>query len=171
MLAGQAGKSQIMSMKIYALIKKKNQKELDPKFFDANERIAFNKSDAEEWKQWLHNRSVRLATPQEEQRVPKSKIISAPMRYVRTNRGRTSLEAKSRIIIPGHLDPQLGSYRTDSPTTSWLAVLTMISVALCNGMMGSVFDVKTAFLSGLHSTEKCTFVPLLMGCLPQMDML
>ena len=70
------------------------------------------------------------------------------MRYVRTNRGRTSLEAKSRIIIPGHLDPQLGSYRTDSPTTSWLAVLTMISVALCNGMMGSVFDVKTAFLSG-----------------------
>ena len=27
-------------------------------------------SDVEEWKQWLHNRSVRLATPQEEQRVP-----------------------------------------------------------------------------------------------------
>ena len=134
---------------VYALIKKKNQKELDPKFFDVNERIAFNKSDVEEWKQWLHNRSVRLATPEEEQRVPKYKIISAPMRYVRTNRGRTSLEAKSRIIIPGHLDPQLGSYRTDSPTTSWLAVLIMISVALCNGMMGSVFDVKTAFLSGL----------------------
>ena len=134
---------------IYALINKKNQKELDPKFFDANERVAFNKSDVEEWKQWLHNSSVRLATPQEEQRVPKYKIISAPMRYVRTNRGRTSLEAKSRIIIPGHLDPQLGSYRTDSPTTSWLAVLTMISVALCNDMLGSVFDVKTAFLSGL----------------------
>ena len=35
---------------IYALIKKKNQKELDPKFFDANERVAFNKSDVEEWK-------------------------------------------------------------------------------------------------------------------------
>ena len=70
---------------IYALIMKKNQKELDPKFFDADERSAFNKSDAEEWKQWLQNKSVRLATPQEEQRAPKSKIISAPMRYVRTN--------------------------------------------------------------------------------------
>ena len=72
------------------------------------------------------------------------------MRYVRTTRGSSAEELvyKSRLIIPGHRDPQLGLYRTDAPTTSGLAVLTCAAIAASLEWPGEVFDVHTAFLSG-----------------------
>ena len=48
----------------------------------------------------------------------------APARIVRVNTGVLDgvLKAKSRMVIPGHLDPHLGEYRSDAPTTAWVAV-------------------------------------------------
>ena len=34
------------------------------------------------------------------------------------------LQPKSRVSVRGDLDPQIGTYRTDAPTTSWVAVET-----------------------------------------------
>jgi len=150
---------------IYALVLKANQKELNPKMFDEEEKASFREADVKEWRQWLLNGSVRVATPAEEHRASKDKVISAPMRYVRTNKAKVGLEAKSRLVIPGHLDPQIGSYRTDAPTTSWLAVLTMVSVGLSMNMSGFIFDVTAAFLSGMSMTRE-VYVRAPVGGLP-----
>jgi len=137
---------------VYELVLKGNQKELDPRRFDDYEREKFRAADVKEWTQWVRNGSVRVATPAEEASVSKDKILSAPMRHVRTNQDKTAenLEAKSRVVLPGHLDPQLGAFRTDSPTTSWMAVVLVTLVGLCHDMEAEIFDVASAFLSGME---------------------
>ena len=49
-----------------------------------------------------------------------------PLRYVHAAQ-RTGGE--SRLIILGHLDPQVETYRTDAPTTSWVAVQITVTIA------------------------------------------
>ena len=63
---------------------------------------------------------VKPLTVQEEREVPKDKIFSSPLRFDRTNEGEKTkvLKAKSRLVVPGHKDPDLGEFRTGSPTTS-----------------------------------------------------
>ena len=51
-------------------------------------------------------------------------------------------------MIPGHRDPQLGLFRSDSPTTSPIAVILAAQLGLAFGWNGEIFDVKSAFLSG-----------------------
>ena len=75
------------------------------------------------------------------------------MRVVRTKKGEP-WEPKSRLIIPGHLDPQLVSFRTDSPTTSPLAVNICAVVAVAKNWQGTTFDVSTAFLGGKETNWK-----------------
>ena len=98
---------------------KASGKELDPKAFNEEEKRAFDASDTQEWKQWLDNGVVRKLTPAEAAKVPRWEIFKSPLRWVRTNKTGNlllPLVAKSRLVIPGHLDPQLGSFRADSPT-------------------------------------------------------
>ncbi len=52
-------------------------------------------------------------------------------------------------MIPSHLNPKIGNYRTDAPAKSWLVVLAMVTVALSTGVAGFAFDVTAAFLSGI----------------------
>ena len=68
---------------------------------------------------WLKNKVVRRLTDEEASKIDKRLIFRAPARMLRVNKGALEgiLRAKSRFIIPGHLDPQLGNYRSDSPTT------------------------------------------------------
>ena len=70
------------------------------------------------------------------------------MRILRVNKSKIAgdLIAKSRIIIPGHRDPQLGLYRTDAPTTSLIALYLTVLLAVSKGWVGCTFDVTTAFL-------------------------
>ena len=58
------------------------------------------------------------------------------------------------MIIPGHTDPQIGSYRTDAPTTSLMAVMVCATIAVAMKWTGMTFDVSTAFLSGLAMTRE-----------------
>ena len=78
------------------------------------------------------------------------------MRYVRTNKNKETkaLEAKSRLIIPGHTDPELGLHRTDAPTTTHLAVIVAATIAVSLGFDIETFDVTTAFLSGMAMMRK-----------------
>ena len=64
--------------------------------------------------------------------------------------GGARLKAKSRIVLPGHLDPDVGEIRTDSPTTQPVAVRMAMIICVSRGWSCYLFDVTTAFLSGKH---------------------
>ena len=155
---------------VYTLQLKAGAKELDPKFFNAFEKAEFNKSDAEEWSQWIKNKVVRPLTVIEERQVPKDKIFSSPLRFVRTNKGEKAkaLKAKSRLVVPGHKDPDLGEFRTDSPTTSTLAVQVAATIAASKDWEGETFDVSTAFLSG-KETDRNVYIRAPKDGLPSVE--
>ena len=79
------------------------------------------------------------------------------MRTVKGSPDGPDWKAKSRLVIPGHLDPQLGEFRTDSPTTSALAISMCTAIAAPLGWQGQTFDVATAFLSG-EKTERQVYI-------------
>lgn len=141
---------------VFELRLKPNMKELDPRLFDEAERKEFDASDAKEWSSWVEHQTVRLAPEEDEDKVPKDSVIEAPMRVLRVNKSKLpgQLIAKSRTIIPGHKDPQLGLYRTYTPTTSLIALYCSVLVAVSLEWEGSTFDVTTAFLKGEEMKRK-----------------
>ena len=134
----------------YLLLNKANGKELDPRYFNQEEKEKFQEADRKEWMSWIENKVVRRLTPAEVVKVDKRLIFKAPARIVRVNKGALDgiLRAKSRMVIPGHLDPHLGEYRSDAPTTAWVAVQMAKCIASNRRWNASSFDVSTAFLSG-----------------------
>ena len=143
----------VLCQEVFLLKMKASGKELDPRFFSDEEKAAFDASDQKEWKAWLDNKVVQLLSPEEAKRVPLERIFKVPARVVRTNKagpGDARLSAKSRIVLPGHLDPDSGAglVRTDSPTTTMTAVRMAMAIALTRGWKCLLFDVSTAFLSG-----------------------
>ncbi|CAE7368424.1 RE2, partial [Symbiodinium sp. KB8] len=143
----------VLRTQAFILKMKANGKELDPKFFNETEKAAFDKSDRKEWQAWLDNHVIEQLSPAEAAKVPRERIFRVPARVVRTNKataGSTDLVAKSRIVLPGHLDPDIlgGQLRTDSPTTTMTAVRMCMAIALKRRWKSWLFDVSTAFLSG-----------------------
>ena len=102
----------------FLLQNKINGKELDPRLFSEDERKKFQESDLKEWKSWLQNGVVKRLTEEETKKIDRKNVFPAPVRIVRVNKGAMQgvLHPKSRIVIPGHLDPHLGSFRSDAPT-------------------------------------------------------
>ena len=99
------------------LLRLKNSgKELDPRHFNQEERDKFEASDQKEWDSWLENQTVRILEPEKASKVKKSLIFQVPLRMIRTNKGKlvngvvSELIAKSRLVAPGHMDPQLESF-------------------------------------------------------------
>ena len=135
----------------FLLKMKASGKELDARFFDEKEAEQFAKSDLAEWEAWEKNKVVQRLSPEEARRVPAHRVFRVPARVVRTNKaalGSDLLQAKSRIVLPGHTDPDLGSVRTDSPTTQESAVRLTLCLAASRSWCVFLFDVSTAFLSG-----------------------
>ena len=82
-------------------------KELDPRYFNDEEWRIFRLSDSENWKSHLHHGAVRVVLQKEAKEVDPSGVLPIPSRYVRVNKSKEAdfIEAKSRWIVPGHLDP------------------------------------------------------------------
>ena len=76
----------ILMSEVMLLKMKQSGKELDPKFFDKEEKAQFDLSDQKEWSQWIENGVIRRLTPAERAKVPKEAIFKSPMRMVRTNK-------------------------------------------------------------------------------------
>ena len=134
----------------YLLINRPNGKELNPKFFNEAEKKAFAESDSKEWMSWIDNKVVRRLNDEEIRQLDPKDVFRAPARIVRVNKAALTggLQAKSRLVVPGHQDPHLGAFRSDAPTTTWAAVQLAKIVALTRSWQASCFDVSTAFLSG-----------------------
>ena len=89
---------------------RKNQRkgrELDSKFFNEQERKAFNASDSAEWQSFLDTGAVVVIPPEVAKNIPKERVFKRAARYVRTNKSKLDNEliAKSRIVVPGDVDP------------------------------------------------------------------
>ena len=135
----------------FLLKMKANGKELDPQFFSKDEAQAFEESDEKEWQAWIHNKVVSRLSSDEAWKVPRDRIFRVPAGIVRVNKmmaGQKGLKAKSRIVLPGDLDPDLGSVRTDAPTTQLTSVRLAMILSLSKAWECWLFDVSTAFLSG-----------------------
>ena len=70
-----------------------------------------------------------MIPPHVAKKIPKDRIFARPARKVLTNKSNQpgELEAKSRVVLPGDVDPdghlpiEEGGFRTDAPTTTQLA--------------------------------------------------
>ena len=82
-------------------------RELNPKFFDAEEHEAFLEADAKQWQQHLDLGAAEVIPPEKTDYAPKEKILPIASRSVRTNKNKDAkikkLIAASRLVIPGHL--------------------------------------------------------------------
>ena len=137
-----------MIIESFDLKMKANGKELDPKHFSAEERMAFQESDEEEWKAWHPNHLVQELDEQSAKAVPRQRIFRVPARVVRTNKvlaGCKELNAKSRIILPENLDLDGGLVRTDAPTTQMSADRMAIVLELSKGWKFLLFYVTPPF--------------------------
>lgn len=132
------------------MINKANGKELDPRHFSPEERKAFQEADKKEWSSWVKNQVVRRLTPEEAKQVDKKNLFKAPARLIRVNKGTMQglFQPKSRMVLPGHRDPHLGEFRSDAPTTLWVAVQMAKCICATKNWAAQTFDVTTAFLSG-----------------------
>ena len=74
-----AGEPEKEPSDVYLLRLKSNMKELASKAFNETEKRAFDEADAAEWTQWLANGSVAIVPANEEHRVPRDLIFTAPM--------------------------------------------------------------------------------------------
>ena len=151
-----------LAFEVFLLRMKENGKELDPKFFDKDEAEAFKEADIKEWDSWIQNGVVKELTSEEASKVSKHKVFRIPLRWVRTNKNKdvdhlARLQAKSRLVVPGHADPGLGDFRTDSPTTNPVSVRMVKSLAVTRAWTVMMFDVSTAFLSG-YKTDREVYV-------------
>ena len=131
---------------------KSSGKELDPRLFDKDEAAAFAESDKNKWGSWIKNKVIERISPDVARQVDRSLVFRAPLRMVRANKSKEAMKliAKSRLVVPGHLDPQLGDYRTDSPTVASVAEI----ICAMKKWSGWFFEVSTAFLSGKNATRQ-----------------
>ena len=115
----------------------KRAKELNAKTFNADERRAFDASDNKELNAWYEKEAYEELTEQETAKIVRNspgRIIPGRARVVRTNKSgnKSELIAKSRFVVPGHNDQDLGQFRSDSPTAPQLSLyfLMVISASL-----------------------------------------
>ena len=63
----------------FLLQMKSNGKELDPRFFSAEERQGFKESDKKEWQSWIKNQVIKRLSPEEARKVdPKNIFVHQP---------------------------------------------------------------------------------------------
>ena len=76
--------------------KSRKGRELNPKFFDAEEHEAFLEADAKQWQQHLDLGAVEVIPPEKTANIPKEKILPIASRFVRTNK---SKDVKDKKLI------------------------------------------------------------------------
>lgn len=73
---------------------------------------------------------------------------------MRTNRAKDPglLEVKSRLVIPGDVDPEDCGFRTDAPTAPQIVIYVAFQFGAKYGWKIHAFDVGNAYLSGDKQT-------------------
>ena len=64
-------------------------------------------SDAKEWQSFLDTGAITVIPPKEARKIDPARIFKRPARKVLTNKSTSNetLEAKTRMVLPGDVDP------------------------------------------------------------------
>ena len=149
----------VFELRNKAMRKGQKGKELDPRYFDGVEWDKFRDADEKQWKAHLNTGAVRLVPPKETGKIPRHQILPIPSRMVRTNQSEEDDEliAKSRLVVPGHLAPEIDG-RTDAPVALQVFFYILMSYAVNLDWEFKKFDVKDAFLSGKENFMRKLYV-------------
>ena len=125
-------------------------RELNPRKFSPEERAAFDKADEKQLKTWLDKEAIEVVHPNEVPKIPRERILPGRARLVRTMKEQPGQEPqpRSRIVVPGHLDQDLGQFRNDAPTAPQIALHLLFSAAATFRWVLHAFDMEAAFLNG-----------------------
>ena len=126
-------------------------RELNARRFSPEERKVFDKSDAKQFQTWLDKDAIEVLSEREAKSVPRDRVLPGRSRIVRTDKAAPGepLNARSRIVVPGHLDQDLGEFRNDAPTAPQAAIHLLMMLAATWRWVISAFDVEAAFLNGV----------------------
>jgi hypothetical protein len=122
-------------------VKKKAKLEVKTRYLTAAEQAAFEAAKDKEWASWLANKVVDIASIHG---VDRNRIINA--RWILT--WKQDGTAKARLVLLGYQDPDLGTYRRDSPTAHRSSKNLMLFTCAQLGFPIFTLDAHTAFLSG-----------------------
>jgi hypothetical protein len=144
-----------LALRLKSMKRGQKGKELDPRVFDDHEWDVFRDADEKQWIAHIASGAVRLVPAKEVANIDPSRILPIPARFVRTNKGKDGqeLNAKSRLVVPGHLAPK-EEVRTDAPVAPQVAFHLLLSLAVERGWTVCTFDVADAFLSGRENTRR-----------------
>lgn len=151
------------------LAKGKRSKEVSYKSLPPELRSQYDEAMAKEWQGWLDLKAVRVIPPREAREIPKKWHLRT--RYVLTDKNsplRTPSQdlpvlPKARLIVWGHMDPELPWIRTDAPTISELGTHVVYQAAASWGTPLVHGDIKQAFLSGILTKRRTFLVPPVQG--------
>ena len=146
-------------------MKSKKGRELNDKRFDNTERKQLRDADVANWEKHLRLGAAEVVPPQKASEILRNNrqaVLPVAARFVRTNGAAPGegLQAKSRLVIPGHLlskGRQDGQERTDSPTAGTASMMVLLAIASHFHWPAAAFDVEAAFLTGLGMKRELTF--------------
>ena len=159
--------NEVLVLSLKPSFKSQKGRELDPRFFSAAERAQFDKADTTNWKKHINLGAVEIIHPEEAERILRDRpqvVLPVPARFVRTAPTDESgdYEAKSRLVLPGHLlakGAKYGYERTDSPTASLTSTYVGLTIVAHFGWGFEGFDVEAAFLTGKKMQREVYFKP------------
>lgn len=153
------------------LTKGKKTKEVKYRQVSEEVRQQFRDAMNKEWSGWLDLDAVTVLSPSEvrRRRIPRERWIKT--RFVLTDKNepfRTPQRdmpvlPKARLVVWGHVDPELPFLKTDAPTISELATHLIYQAAASWGSPLVHGDIKQAFLSGVEVEKQTYLIPPVEG--------
>ncbi|CAE7214247.1 GIP [Symbiodinium natans] len=140
---------------------KQLEKEIPWAMIPEEKRPEFHRAEQKQWGEHLSHEAIQVLTLEESEevikRVDPSRILPSRYAYKDKNFGRRRAgkteewKAKARLVIAGHLDPDLldKGLVTDSPTVSRAALIMLLQICVSRGWHAAAGDIQAAFLNGL----------------------
>ncbi|CAE7487299.1 RE1 [Symbiodinium sp. CCMP2592] len=141
---------------------KQMEKEISWKDIPEDMRSAFHDAEAKQWQEHMDHKALEILSLQESedtrQRVPKDRILPSRYAYRDKNMGKRRANPevpwrpKARLVIGGHLDPDLGCGRlsVDSPTVARSSLMLLLQICISRFWLAAAGDIQAAFLNGLQ---------------------
>ncbi|CAE7697802.1 RE1 [Symbiodinium microadriaticum] len=142
---------------------KQYEKEIPWAMVPPEQHAAFKQAERKQLQEHYDLNAFTPLTKEQSDQVyaetPRDRILSSRWAYRDKNWSRRHQDAsvewrpKARLVVGGHLDPDIGEVKTDAPTISRLGLLTILQIVASHQRdekpwTASAGDVSAAFLNG-----------------------